>query len=331
MAYKIVIVCGGDHKRGMGHVYRMKTLSNALLEALGCTVYFIIDSDTVAYPLTQETKNNIYCVPRNDYTIRHRIINNIKPKLVIVDIYDTTKEELEVYRHQQSKLMIFENNTAAATIADCVVNAIIDGTNNTIYRRNDTTYYIGPRYMILHPSFKKSRPISPVIRESVKTITVALGGADALNITEIVSQWLSELRNQEIIIVKGPAGRINSGPVLQRDNIIRVSSPDNLSVVLSKCDLAVTGGGLTAYEAACLGIPTIIIPQAIHEIDTARKLVDYGTAMMVNNTIERIEFTQVINELDKDKSRRCMMAYRGLQLLDGDINPILNVIKNLVI
>lgn len=330
MDRRVVIVCGGDHRRGMGHVFRMRVLARAMSTMLKCAVTFLIDPETVAGPLSKDPLiNEVFCLPRHAFACRRRAIETKCPTLVIADIYGIAVEEAEAYKHEQSRLMIFDNTGPATSIADCVVNAIVGGVQSSCYLQGGTLFCVGPRYMIMHPDYGKVRPCYPTTGDSVGRIAVALGGADALDLTETIAEWLVAL-DYEVTLVKGPASNLDSAPVWTHHKVTKITSPDNLARVLSSCDLAITGGGVSAYEAACLGVPVVIIPQAPHETLTARRLSDYGSAMVIGSPIRRNEFTEAVDMLARDRDRRYMMAWSGLRLLNGDITPVIDVARQLI-
>jgi spore coat polysaccharide biosynthesis predicted glycosyltransferase SpsG len=308
----------------------MRVLAGAISTMLECTVTFLIDPETVVDPLARDPLiNEVLCLPSDALACRCRAIETKCPALVIADIYDIAVEEAEIYKHEQSKLIIFDNTGPATSIADCVVNAIVGGVQNSCYMQGGTLFCVGPRYMIMHPDYRKMRPRYPTTGDSVGRIAVALGGADALDLTETVAEWLVAL-DYEVTLVKGPASNLDSGPVWTHHKVTKITSPDNLARVLSSCDLAVTGGGVSAYEAACLGVPAVIIPQAPHEVLTARRLSDCGSALVIGSPIRRNEFTEAVGMLARDRDRRRMMAWSGFRLLDGDITPVVDVVRQLI-
>ena len=69
----------------------------------------------------------------------------------------------------------------------------------------------------------------------------------------------------------------------------------NVAKIMSECDLAIGGAGITTWERCCLGLPTIMFVLADNQRDIATALEKTQAAMIVNKLSEikdKIKFLQ---------------------------------------
>ena len=93
----------------------------------------------------------------------------------------------------------------------------------------------------------------------------------------------------------------------------------NMSLLMQKADLAVTAGGNTLLELACIGIPSLIVCAEKFEVETARLLQNKGFGINAgfggNLTISKIH-SCLINIINDYNARKKMNAF-GPKLIDG--------------
>jgi spore coat polysaccharide biosynthesis predicted glycosyltransferase SpsG len=87
-----------------------------------------------------------------------------------------------------------------------------------------------------------------------------------------------------------------------------------------KADIAISGGGSTCWELACLGLPNIIIyvapdnQQAIVEkLDKEGIAINLGWFRKVNET----DITTTVEKLINNPDKRQKMSRNGKRLVDG--------------
>ena len=84
-------------------------------------------------------------------------------------------------------------------------------------------------------------------------------------------------------------------------------------------DLAITGGGLTKYETAVTGTPSIILSQVAHQVDLAEEFEKEGTALNLGlgTEVSQEDITEAVTRLSGDGALRAEMSRRGKRLVDG--------------
>lgn len=81
-------------------------------------------------------------------------------------------------------------------------------------------------------------------------------------------------------------------------------SPSSLLEVVGEVDVAVTAGGLTAYELACAGLPSVVVELAENQRRVVEGLLGAGVAA---GTVEELQ----------DPQRRARMRAAAMEIVDG--------------
>jgi spore coat polysaccharide biosynthesis predicted glycosyltransferase SpsG len=132
--------------------------------------------------------------------------------------------------------------------------------------------------MILNPEIELYRRH----RDSLTSILVTMGGADTYGVTIKVAQWL---RNNAMhaTIVTGPAFQHQDelDTILKgktEGSLTHRGSVASLAQEMASHDIAITGGGVTPFEACAGGLPCIVIANEDFEIPVGRALEKLGCA-----------------------------------------------------
>jgi len=139
----------------------------------------------------------------------------------------------------------------------------------------------GPKFIQLRPDVAKAKP--RIRRGAVRRILLTLGGRNRLgDFLRVLSVFPSELDAEtEITVVLGPRmSRPEPEAVRQafRRDVTWIYSPRDWVSLLNRADIAVTAAGVTAWELAFLGVPSILIATAENQVNSAKGLSKAGAA-----------------------------------------------------
>ncbi|ADR35049.1 hypothetical protein Sulku_2389 [Sulfuricurvum kujiense DSM 16994] len=144
-----------------------------------------------------------------------------------------------------------------------------------------TKFLLGPRYVILpQPFYDKTlrERRNPSVRSE---ILIAMGGADELDFTALVSEALSEGNYRlNIIVGAGYANHKKLKKMLDGKQCrysLKLNVQDMLKEYLS-CDFAIGAGGLTASELVASRTPCALIATYEHQIARCRYFAHEGWA-----------------------------------------------------
>lgn len=134
----------------------------------------------------------------------------------------------------------------------------------------------GKEYLILNHEIEKYKRK----RTEMKKVVVTLGGCDTYGVTIKIVKILKD---------KGYRADIVVGPNFRHWKALRKEVEDtafgiyqnvpSLVEFFSHYDLAITGGGVTCFEANAAGLPCIIVANELHEITIAKYIVQFGGAV----------------------------------------------------
>ena len=159
--------------------------------------------------------------------------------------------------------------------------------------------FVGVKYVMLRPEFIEARRTARNIRKYVKRIFINFGGADKPNATKIALEAVKKVVPSEVQIdvVVGMSNQ-HLDEIINictcATNIKLYKSCNNMAELMSKADLAIGCGGVTALERAYLGLPSLVISNADNQsqavVDMAQKnmLVRYRDQRDLEDKIKSI-------------------------------------------
>ncbi len=243
----------GNNLRGTGHVYRALELSDEFY--VKPDIYY--DINQTSPEIFGNTTHNL--IPVNGI---NELFEKVKEKhysVFINDILTTSIDYMIALKNTMpgTKIVNFEDDGEGAYHADLVFNALF---NDDPRARH---FYCGEKYFIAAKTFMFYEPVD--IKEKVKSIFICFGGADPQNYTDRMLEMIKseEYKDYQFTVVLGRA-KSNVSQLMEYnkyDNIEVFYNVDNMPQLMSKCDIAFTSRGRTAYELALLGIPSVIMAQ----------------------------------------------------------------------
>ncbi len=200
---------------------------------------------------------------------------------------------------------------------------VVDGSvaPNFDIERPGSVYLLGTNYMILDPDYCSLNRRRKRIRKEIRSIFVNLGGGDAHKHFPRVLEGL-KLWSRELQVVAAP-GFVSWGQeqLAQRDWHPLHFRWESSSIVesLFQADLAITAGGLSAYEALCTGTPLLAMSYdplqqtAISAIAAAGACIDLGPA----DELEPVHLATVLSMIDAVRNERKPLSMNGRKMVDG--------------
>ena len=198
-------------------------------------------------------------------------------------------------------------------------------------RNNKTKFLLGPKYMLLRNGFYKNRLNNKTCKKKIKNILLTFGGNDDSDLSSKILSVINTKKYQ-VSILLGPTYKLTKKiQTISRSNknIKIISNFENTSMLFKKFDLVITSPGITIYELACLGVPTILISSNEIQYTVAKSFYkmkfgkNYG---FWKNDILKLE--KMINSVDDIKIRKNMIK-TGQRIVDGKgIFRVSNIIDN---
>jgi UDP-2,4-diacetamido-2,4,6-trideoxy-beta-L-altropyranose hydrolase len=181
--------------------------------------------------------------------IKTKLILNKYPKklptveLIIIDSYRLSSTEYQHYKQFCRILAVIDDTQRLAYPADIIINPAL-GAEHLTYNQK----YIllaGVRYTLLKKEFWKVRSYHKKIRNNNKHLLITLGASTPLTVSKKISSALTQQH-----------------PLLHITIAHGKHSSEDMIDLMKNTDVAISAGGQTLYELACLGVPTIALQTA---------------------------------------------------------------------
>ncbi len=184
----------------------------------------------------------------------------------------------------------------------------------------------GPRFAVLHPKFAKARQRGRApVRASGRRVLIALGGGSRQRLATELARAIRLARpDLDVRVAGGFSSRrraSHKGPARW------LTSRPTLAAELMRADLAVVGGGMTLYEACCLGVPAFAVPVVAAQRPAVRAFIARGCAASLGPSASVARAISPkrklaaaagrISRLASDKGRRAGLATAARRLVDG--------------
>ena len=258
-------------------------------------------------------------------------------ELVIVDHYALNANwQQRIQQALHCKIMVIDD-LVRSHHADLILDQTLLRRSNEYQRTyDDTKVLTGCEFALLNPGFSYYR--QQILTDNKLSIRpkllLSMGGIDQPNATLSVLIALATepvLTRPLVTVLLGPRGphyqQVQAFCQRHSDWISHLDFVDNMAEIMLQHQVAIGAPGTTAWERACLGLPSIIIPLAENQQTISRNLVAVDAAYKV--------------ELD-DINEQLMLTYQrllqnwsalrenNLKLCDGlGLNRVLLAIEHL--
>src|SRR3990167_10488388 len=260
----------GDRDHGMGHISRSIVLADELARR-GHLCRFATAHETPGLSRLRRSPHVTTDYPPDDLSWTRR-----GGDVLVVDMEGgPDRALLNAARPRFRKIVVIigsgwtlRDEQAVREGADLVVCQTIAVPDE------DDGYLYGAELIMIDPRFEACvpNPDGPIV--------VVFGGGDPHDLTWLSAGALldSDVRNgREIIQVIGPAAY---GTSLAESGARIVTSPDSLVDILDGASLFVGQFGMTAYEAAAAGVPSVLYGLSGDHVSTALRLQQENAAFV---------------------------------------------------
>jgi UDP-2,4-diacetamido-2,4,6-trideoxy-beta-L-altropyranose hydrolase len=266
------------------------------------------------------------------------LAENIGASLIVLDFYNINEDYQLILREAELHWMQFDGLANHPFWADWVVSmspaASIDK-YSPLRRKAGTHFLLGPEYAILRPEFIACRDKEKKI-DDVNQLLLTFGGGDDFGMIQYCLDAINKLDwCGDIYVVVGQANpnidKIVSWISLFGKDRVRLSvdEPD-MAKVMSEADMAIISGGMTTFEAAVIGVPTLMLHFADNQQVNVEAWEQFGVTINLGSSNELTEklFCQQFMDLIKDRCKRKAMSQRSMEIVDG--LGVKNLVKQLL-
>lgn len=302
---------------GMGHWYRCLALLDVIKKKSLSEIVLLVNPlpETLIKELKQKNIRFLVSSRWGELSQMEKVLSARQNSLIVIDTLNTQEDYIKKLT-RLARVITIGGSGKGRNYANVRIDGMIPRKN---YADGFTgeELYIGPEYVILRSIFS-SEP-SFTIRDKVKRVLVTMGG-DAKGAGFLFAEIVSKLFPQfQLDVIAGPFSKTKNSST----NCITVHKfVDNPRSLMESCDLAVTSGGMTAFELMRLGIPLLFVPQThLQEVasQTFEKAgVGYSISLKDQKNPDKFQDmvrNQVIKLLDYETRKTC--SNNSLTIIDG--------------
>lgn len=325
----IAIRVDGNETIGMGHVMRCLSLADALSRRHGARVVFV----------TRDFPAGARRIERADYTVltlraealwtedRDTLVELAGREgldAIVTDLRELEPGYLTALKSTGAAVAVIDEWGRKEIDADLLTNGTAVPAWHAYTTAGPVRRCVGPAYTLLEPSFVAAHDEPREIRADAGRLLIALGGDDPFFLTRKVLAALELVPEVlEVTVVIGPAfvdgEEVERAARGSRHRCVCLRDVRTMAQLMMAADVALVGGGLTALEAACAGVPAVIICEVDHQVETADALEAAGTArhagLATGASTETI--AALVQAVRRDVEERRRMSAAGKSLVDG--------------
>jgi UDP-2,4-diacetamido-2,4,6-trideoxy-beta-L-altropyranose hydrolase len=245
-------------------------------------------------------------------------------ELLVVDHYGRDIVFEQACRPFAKRILVIDDLADRAHDADVVADS--SAASSSIYAplvRPDSTVLAGPRFAIVHTSFRLAREAALPRRDgrSVSRILVSLGQADPDNATGLALDAIEHAGfSGAVDVVLGQSAPHQSAIRRRAKNRITLHvNASNMAALMATSDLAIGAGGTTAFERCSLGLPSLVVEIAANQRAVIARLVESGAAVSagMQSGTSKEQIGDALKALLGDPQKLRSMALSGAALVDG--------------
>ncbi len=218
--------------------------------------------------------------------------------------------------------------------ADVAIDGSIVPNFHSLPDRN-ANCYAGTRYLVLEPSYRFFHQQEKPINKQIRMIVVNLGGGNSgkylMKILEGLKLWN---RTIEVIGIFGFTVWGQEDLARRNWHPLHFSwESESIQRLLFRADLAITAGGLAAYEALCVGTPLLALSCDHFQQITIAKLTEKGACidLGLGSDLDPHKLLQIVTELESNPKERERLSSRGRQIVDGrGVERVSGIIQQLI-
>lgn len=235
--------------------------------------------------------------------------------VLVVDVPRRNETWLSGLAAAAPRLAVVDDVTGRSPHAWLLVNGHILWGRRRVERRQGRTRLLGTHFMLLGRPWQRARSRFK-LRHRARRMLVTFGGSDPRDLVgRLVPRLAREFPSLRIAAVIGPGyrGRLAG----TRTGLPGVTLKRNLPSILPearRADLAVCAVGVTMYELACLGVPTVMVDETPFHKPYMRAMEARGVVLWAKRISQ---VPNRVRELLGSFDRRRSLSRAGRRHVDG--------------
>jgi spore coat polysaccharide biosynthesis predicted glycosyltransferase SpsG len=319
----VLIYTYGNHKMGMGHVYRMSNLAS-VLKKRGHEILFLMPSWAEGIKKIREEGWKIKDISIAFFEQEHvykRLLGARFFDCIIADALNVSKNIMKLFSEKAKLLLSLDNIGDGRFYSDILINILYRTESRLMKPKIEINSF---DYLILNENFKKFNLKEKIVNKKVNKILITQGGSDTYGVVPKIMDELNKLPMElECDVLIGSAFKHHKELTSSiRKSDLKINIMENIRGtwdLFYNGDMAISGGGMTLFELLCVGVPCIVLTQEHKELETINYLNELKLIDMLG-LYEKLHKGDIFNAsigLLNNYNRRLEMGEMGKKVIDG--------------
>jgi spore coat polysaccharide biosynthesis predicted glycosyltransferase SpsG len=296
---RILFAAAAGPRRGFGHLVRCVSFARAL----GVRPLIAVRGRRKAVETALALGADVVA------DAKPRVIEALRPDVVIVDdpIATQARAWIDAARRAGALVVTVHDLGIGCRESDLVIDGSIARA-----KRGPRASLNGSRYALLDPR------LAGVVRapqaNQSKRVLIALGGGPRLRLAGAIAEAIVAAEpNAEVRVASG----FVVAPRPASSNVVFIGASRGLASELAEASVAVIGGGVSLYEAAAMGVPSVGVPVVKGQVPTVREFARKGAVIAAPFGSSAASVADRAVTLLNDMPLRRTLARRSRALVDG--------------
>lgn len=318
---------------GLGHLRRCAVLARACYER-GARAHFIIRSEGLDLSQQDFPPETILhaipwdCSPEEDAQFTVEISQKHGITEGVVDHYRFTEASQKILNAGGLRWMQFGNLLHTHPLLGTWVHDANPGADAAAYADRVTstqpTFLTGPRYALVGEAFRHERSLHPPpVGQDIETILLTFGGGDDRGAALAALAWLDAAgyQGKRLLLTTRLNPHLSTLQQKASESAQIELHVDNWhpAPLMARCQLALSAGGTSLHELACLGVPPVIVSIADNQLSPAKAWHEAGLAINLGSlpTLSIDDAAAQLKALLQQPDHRLTMARQCWEAQDG--------------
>lgn len=322
MKPKVLFICRGSIKDGLGHVIRSRRVAGVLKES--CAVKMIVIGDESAENLLVNQDFNFTITPHEQHAMNH--YQQFAPDVVVFDTVCFDAANFETIKKACYTLSL-------CPIFNCLARVDLMFHRTRVRGRDwpsgidSPIIRCGLEYAIISDHCRQitEGTYQSNLEHETLAVAISMGGADAANKTLAILNKVKDVPDRVLFWVMLGEGYAHSYEDLvrcvrgSRHEIILAKTNDSMWRILNTCSLVILAGGTTTYEAVYAGLPSVNTLESEEHYFLIQELVEKGACAYAGYTFEEslCALRGIITRYSRQRHELLAMHKSTLGLIDG--------------
>ena len=320
---RVLFICKGSATVGLGHVMRTRSIARAMAEIADARVLLIGEERIMRTMLD----GYVECAAVADDHSAAQACERFQPNVVVFDMLEMDAAAFAAIRLRRLTVSTSPIFNRLADVDVVFSRAEFPGRIN-LPQVGGPMVRTGRRYATIAEHCRRipTAEYERHVRMDPLSVAICMGGADAPNRTLSILEAVRRVRAGLLIWVLLGEEYAHSYQRLvdcvsndKRHEIILARTADSMWRVLGQCSVAILAGGITTFEAAYAGVPSIVALDDPAKSCLIAELTAAGACRYAGAPVED-SLSSVVNALvqfDEHRDALMMMHRTGKSLIDN--------------